>query len=227
MPDVFTKPQQQSPTAAQAAPDATKTIINSLDTLKKERLSYLTTYCELPDGIKYEGEDADEVALLFLRRDFVTNIPWIATTLIALLLPLMLFPLLGQFTITNAIPARFLIIITAFYYVFILGYAVYSFINWFYNISLITERDVVDVDYSHITYKNIAVATYEAIQDVEYVQSGFLRNFFDFGDVFVQTAGHRANIEFLRVPKPGRVADVINDQKKQRLNGRSQNVTKS
>jgi len=95
------------------------------------------------------------------------------------------------------------------------------------HITLITERDVVDVDYSHITYKNIAVATYEAIQDVEYVQSGFLRNFFDFGDVFVQTAGHRANIEFLRVPKPGKVADIINDQKKKRLNGRNDHDTQS
>ncbi len=218
MPDVFTKeqPQQESPSVSNT-PEAVKPVINSLDTLKKGKISYLTTYCELPEGVIYEGEDADEVALLFLRRDFITNIPWIVTTLVALILPLFL----GQLTITNSIPPRFWIIIIAFYYVFIIGYAIYSFINWFYNISLITERDVVDVDYSHITYKNIAVATYEAIQDVEYIQSGFLRNFFDFGDVFVQTAGHRANIEFLRVPKPGKVADIINDQKKKRLNGRT------
>ncbi len=210
MPDVFMQqPRQQGE----------KTIINSLDTLKEGKLSFFTNYCELPDGVTYEGKDADETTLLFLRRDFVTNVPWIITTLIACILPFVIALLLKDTSLLNNIPQRYILIITAFYYVLVLGYAVYSFINWFYNISLVTERDIVDVDYSNVTYKNIALATYEAIQDVEYVQSGFLRNFFDYGDVFVQTAGQRENIELLMIPKPGRVADVINDQKKKRFNG--------
>lgn len=215
MTDLFNPTQPE----VKNVPEETKPVSNSLDTLKKERLSYLTTYCELPNGITYEGEDADEIVLLLLRRDFITNVPWIIITLIGLIPPFTIFFLFQNIPLFNNIPDRYILITVAFYCVLILGYALYNFIGWFYNISLVTDRDIVDIDYSNVTYKDISLITYEAVQEVEYQQSGFLRNFFDYGDVFIQTAGQKENVEFLKIPKPDKVADIINDQKKKIFSG--------
>ena len=51
----------------------------------------------------------------------------------------------------------------------------------------------------------------EKIEDVTYKQSGFIRSLFNYGDVHVQTAGEEENIEYDRVPRPAKVAEIIND----------------
>jgi len=40
------------------------------------------------------------------------------------------------------------------------------------------------------------------IQDVTYSKSGILQNFFDFGDLHIQTAGAAANFEFYAISDP-------------------------
>ena len=47
------------------------------------------------------------------------------------------------------------------------------------------------------------------IEDVTYKRSGFFGTMFNYGDVYIQTAGAEPNIEFLSIPKPGEVAQLI------------------
>jgi hypothetical protein len=49
------------------------------------------------------------------------------------------------------------------------------------------------------------------IEDVNYTQAGFIRGLFNFGDLFVQTAGGKENIEALAIPMPAKIARLVLD----------------
>ena len=76
---------------------------------------------------------------------------------------------------------------------------------------MVTSERIVDIDYSDIVVHNIAVTSLSHVQDVNYTQSGFIPTFFNFGDLFVQTAGNERNFEALSIPKPREATHIIGD----------------
>jgi hypothetical protein len=84
-----------------------------------------------------------------------------------------------------------------------------GFINWFFNVYIVTNERIVDVDFINILYKQVSSTRLNLIQDVTVKTGGVVRAFFDYGDVFVQTAGTEANFDFHAVPHPQQVAHEI------------------
>jgi len=68
-----------------------------------------------------------------------------------------------------------------------------------------------DLDFSNLVYHDVTETKLNLVEDVRYTQSGFIRSFFNFGDLFVQTAAEKENIEGLAVPNPGRGVRIIGD----------------
>jgi membrane protein YdbS with pleckstrin-like domain len=69
----------------------------------------------------------------------------------------------------------------------------------------------VDVDWLNLLYKKLSTTQLGRIQDVTYKQGGLLDLFFDYGDVFIQTAGTEQNFEFEKVPQPQSVVRAIDE----------------
>jgi hypothetical protein len=134
------------------------------------------------------------------------------STLLFFIPPLTILFILPIFEeLSLSVPGNFLSILLGFYYVLLSLYAFLNFISWFYNVGIITNLRLVDIDLTDITHKNVAATALVDIVDVEYSQKGFLQSTFDYGNVQIQTEGLKANFEYLLVPNPGQVADVIND----------------
>lgn len=170
------------------------------------------SFCEHPKGVRFENQDADEFILLFLRRHFITNVPWLFTVALLIIIPLLVVYLAELSTTASPfpfVPSQYFLILVLFYYLIVFGYALTSFMTWFYNISIITNQRIVDIDFSDIIYHNVAVTKVDLVEDVDYTQSGAIRSLFNYGDVLVQTASKIANFEFLAVPKPADVVAVI------------------
>jgi hypothetical protein len=106
---------------------------------------------------------------------------------------------------------RFTMVFILFYYLLISSYVFLSFLHWFYNVFIITSERVVDIDYSDVVIHNIAVASLSHVQDVNYSQSGFIPTFFNYGNLFLQTAGEERNFEAFSVPKPREATHIIGD----------------
>src|SRR5579884_125910 len=113
-----------------------------------QRLSpkLFTAFCRNPD-ISFASQNENEQIFLFLRRHFVTNIPWLATTLILLILPLIIFFTLRitnpfALVLPNGIPARYELVYFLFYYLVVFSIALVYFLSWFFSISLITSEQV-------------------------------------------------------------------------------------
>jgi hypothetical protein len=175
-----------------------------------KRLPFFSAYCHMPEGVRFLNQEPSEKIILFLRRHFITNLNWIGLSLILLCLPLFL-PLAAEYFSDYflLIPVPFIIILLGFYYLIIIGYIYLQFISWFYNVGIVTNRQLVDVDFSDIMYRDIAKVRIEDVIDIEFSQGGFLDSIFDFGQVNVQTEGLKSNFEFEEIPNPDRVTDII------------------
>ena len=172
----------------------------------------LSSYCENPDRIKFVESEPDEQILLFLRKDLITNIPWILTSMLLLLIPIPLFSFIKTFSVDlSFMPAYSLFLLSVFYYLLVFAYAIVSYFTWFFNISMITQKRVIDIDFAGLVYKNVAATKIEFVEDVSYVQIGVLRNVFDYGDVLIQTAGAMDNFKLHAVPKPERVIQIVEE----------------
>ncbi|MBI4999751.1 PH domain-containing protein, partial [Candidatus Gottesmanbacteria bacterium] len=95
------------------------------------------------------------------------------------------------------------------WYLVTFGFALVSFITWYFNVYIVTNERIVDVDFLHLLYKELSSTRIARIQDVTYKLGGVFRALFDFGDVFIQTAGTEPNFDFLAVPHPEAVVRKI------------------
>jgi len=216
MPDIFVDTDQNQPQPPQPQKKTQETaelpLNGSLPPKPRHRheIGTLEAFCEYPKGVTFQHQENDEEIILFLRQHFITNVPWIIITILLAITPFILIPFLrfsSLFPFT--IPDKFLFVSLLFYYLIIIGYAFVNFLHWFYNIGIVTNKRVVDLDYTAIVHVHVAATKVLQIQDVNYVQTGFLRTLFNFGDVFIQTAGQNLNFEFLRVPRPSKATFII------------------
>lgn len=174
------------------------------------RAHMLSAFCEYPSGIFFANQQRDEKVLLFLRRHFITNTFWIIIAVVLTLLPIIGF-LLGLNLIFSNLSPTIIFFYLVLYYMAVVAFAFVQFMSWYYNISIVTNRKIVDIDFYALLYKNVASTTIDLIQDISLTQVGAFRSFFDYGDVDVQTAGTNPNFDFTAVPHPQKVVRIIED----------------
>src|SRR3972149_5591768 len=179
---------------------------------KSSRMGPFTTYAESPDGARFETQEAEEKVILFLRPHLITTVPWVFLVFIMVLMPGIIVPTLGQFIeLPFTIPVGHLVVGTLFWYVATFGFALASFLRWFFNIYIVTNERVIDIDFFYLLYKQFSEARLSKIQDISYKSSGVLSTVFNFGDVTIQTAGKKPEFEFAAVPVPERVVQTIGE----------------
>ncbi|HVZ58347.1 MAG TPA: hypothetical protein VG935_01175 [Patescibacteria group bacterium] len=177
--------------------------------LKANEPHIFTCFHENPEGIHFQNQEADEKIILFLRHHYITTLGWQIATLLLLIAPLGALALFPYLNITLPIPLRYIVILGIFYYLIIFGFAFVNFVIWFYNVGLVTNRRVIDIDVDSINSKDVAATALSDIIDIAYNQKGFQQTIFDFGDVYMETQATKPNFEFLQVPHPSRVTDII------------------
>ncbi len=159
----------------------------------------------------FESQTSDEQVLLILRAHQITNAVWIALTVVMVLLPL-IFAVLGivtqinkLFQISWALVFGFLII----YYLFIFAFVFQSFLTWYFNVYLVTNKRIVDTDFVPLFYQKISSCELEHIEDITASINGFLQSTFNFGDLMVQTASEKNEFRFVNITNPEDVQKVI------------------
>jgi membrane protein YdbS with pleckstrin-like domain len=181
---------------------------------KAHHMRSLSSFSQKPAGVSFQTQKEHESIILFLRAHLITNLSWILITLVLVILPIIILTYifsLGLDFLSTQSADHFILVFTLFYYLLVFSYVFVSFLRWFYNVFIVTSERVVDIDYYDIVIHNIAVASLSHVQDVNYTQSGFIPTFFDYGDLFVQTAGDEKNFEALSIPKPREATHIIGD----------------
>jgi len=195
MPDVFKSTPDRRPKVTQH-----KHIPN-----KEELAAYghtrnrLAAYCYYPDHVNFVGADSEEKIVLLLRRHAITNIP-------------------------ESAPVNFSTVGLIFWYLISFAYIFEQFLSWFFNVYIVTDERVFDVDFLNLVYREITDANIDQIQDVTVRVGSVIRTVFDYGDIIIQTAAQIPQIEFEAVPHPDRVAQVLRElrveEETEKLEGR-------
>ncbi|MFH1561356.1 MAG: PH domain-containing protein [Patescibacteria group bacterium] len=171
-------------------------------------------------AINLENQLNHEEIILLLRKHPITQVKWFFIGLIMLLAPttLSFFPLL------EFLPTRFQLIVVLIWYLMTLAFALEKFLSWYFNVYIITDERVIDVDFYNLLYKEISDAEIENIEDVTLTQGGVMQNIFNYGMVQIQTAAERPEFEFEDVPNPALVVKVLKkmqlEEKQEILEGR-------
>ena len=176
-------------------------------------IGLFSSFIKEPPKTSFDGEDPDEKVLYVLRRAFITNLWWVALVIFLGAMPVFigafLLVLEGQFPGFASPQLSFNI--TAFWYLFLFGFAFERFLNWYFNVYIITDHRIIDMDYYSLFARSVAVAPLRNIEDISYKVSGFFGSFFNIGDIIIQTAAERPQFEFEMVSNPSRVHDILSD----------------
>ena len=132
--------------------------------------------------------------------------------------------ILRFFPLLAFLPFRYQMMAVIIWYLLTIAFIFEQFLGWLFNVNIITDERIVDIDFYSLLYKEVSDCKIDQIQDVTYKMGGVTRAMFNYGDVFIQTAAERPQFEFLAVPKPDRVAailrDLVTEEEKERLEGR-------
>lgn len=171
----------------------------------------MSAFCAYPKSVSFSGEETSEVIILFLRQHVVTNVPWIVLTLILLIAPLAILPILLSF---GAIPPLGLgvnLVLLVGWYLGVFTYAFLNFLYWYFNVYIVTNQRIIDVDWYSVVNHDTKFTQIAMIQDVSASQFGVIPGLFDFGNVRIETAGTEPNLEFERIPHPQLVAKKLQE----------------
>ncbi|MDF1496538.1 MAG: PH domain-containing protein [Patescibacteria group bacterium] len=141
-----------------------------------------------------------------VRRHLASLIPSLFFAMIIIVLPFFfLFPLFSLGVIG--------VLIFGISIMIGILWAIRSLFLWNTDVLVVTNMRIVDVDQKGILSRKVSEAPYDVIQDVSWKREGIWQTIFRMGSVSIQTAGSSATIEAERVPQPGKLHEIINDER--------------
>lgn len=184
--------------------------------------NFFKTFIAKPKNIKFDIQDKDEKIILVLRQHLITQVK----ELLILLAAIILIPGLLSFSgFLDILPSNFLGAFNVFWIVLAFGLMIKSFLMWFFNVYIITDERVIDVDFNSMIYRNISSAKIENIEDVTAKTTGPVAAIFDYGTILIQTAGEKTQFEFDHVPQPAKITKLLNElileEEREKLEGRA------
>jgi hypothetical protein len=199
------------------------TLQHAEEVIKSKESGALGSYKFKPDQVRFSTQNPREQVFVLLRAHAITNIGWVFRTVVWMLMPFIVIialdflnldfsSILGLRTLNSELSLnRVAIVILISYYSLLLTSAITNFINWYYNLYLVTNERIIDYNFQALISYEIVEARLENIEDVKEKSVGFLPSLWGYGDIFVQTAGKDTVFDFISVPQPSRVRDIIAD----------------
>lgn len=178
-----------------------------LKKVHEQKGSPLSAFSKYPKKVHFIGADKEEKIILLLRRHPITNVGWILIAFLMILAPLVL----TFFPVFNLLPVRYQLVTIMTWYLLTTAFVFEEFLSWFFNVYIVTDERIFDVDFVNLVYREITDANIDQIQDVTVRVGSVVRTLFGYGDIIIQTASEIPQIEFDAVPRPDEVARVLRE----------------
>ncbi len=104
--------------------------------------------------------------------------------------------------------------VQSFFAVFIWMYAFFVWIDYYFDIWIVTDKRVVNIIQKGLFDRRVSELELERIQDVTTEVKGIIQTFLNYGDVYVQTAAEKERFIFHNVPDPYAIKDLIMTMRK-------------
>ena len=190
-----------------------KNLDNTLIRKRKRRnVSPFFAFGYMPKNVDFVTRESKEKIILVLRRHLITNVGWVSVAVLMLFAP----AVLAAFPFLDFLPERFRFIAVLGWYLITTAFILENFLHWFFDVNIVTDERVVDIDFVNLIYRETSEASINNIQDVTTRLGGATRTIFNYGDILIQTAAEVQDIEFLAIPKPDKVAKILRQLRTER-----------
>ncbi|OGF28096.1 hypothetical protein A2303_00710 [Candidatus Falkowbacteria bacterium RIFOXYB2_FULL_47_14] len=155
----------------------------------------------------------DESIVRVVRRDVFIIFKRVVIFAVLLVLPVGFFYLMISNDATALVGTVSLPLITlgtSAYYLFVWLFFFFSFVDYYLDSWIITNRRIIYIDQRGFFSRVVAEHKIFRIQDVTSETHGLIPTVLKFGDVHVQTAGTaEERFSFRQVPNPDHIRDII------------------
>ena len=114
--------------------------------------------------------------------------------------------------------------IRSYYDLITFAFAFEKAITWYFNVYIITDERVIDIDFNNLLNKRFSEAKLDAIQDVTSQVTGVAQTMLNYGTIFIQTASEVPEIQFENAPNPQKIIKVLQqlrqEEEQEALEGR-------
>lgn len=126
-------------------------------------------------------------------------LPWVFETLI-----------IGGSVLERSITAEAIFAtLKSVYYLGLLVALFIIYILYYLNFHVVSVERIVDIDQTGLLFREVSELNIETIEDVTSQKKGLLGNLFNYGTVFVQTAGATERFEFHNIANPEEITSII------------------
>lgn len=202
---------------------ACRTVDDYSVTMRREHptTDLLAAFAPKPVNVSFDSQNETEQVVLLLRQHPIVLLKQLLILIAGSVSPI----ILNMTPFLNFLPDKFHFGFFLALYMVLIGFALQSFLIWFFNVYIVTDERIIDVDFLSIIYQNISAAKIDNIEDVTANTSGAAESLLNYGTVFIQTAAEKNEFEFENVPHPSKVAAILNDlileEEREQLEGRA------
>jgi uncharacterized membrane protein YdbT with pleckstrin-like domain len=157
---------------------------------------------------------SDETNVTVYRRHWLTLLPTVTSGVLLFLVPpgsYLALSFLKPVFLENSTFITLYIIGMSLFFLFGLLFIFQTFMEYWLDVFIVTDKRLIDIDQTGLFSRTVSELRMYRTQDVTAEVKGFLHSMFDYGDVFVQTAGEHERFHFKDVPNPNLVAKNIMD----------------
>lgn len=172
----------------------------------------------------------DEKIMLLLRRHPIILFAKIAFWGVVAIMPLLLYLILGDILLPLFLSPKIypiIILFTTVYYLYIWLFALYTFVDYYLDVWIVTNHRVVNIEQMGLFHRVTSEQQLYRIQDVTAETKGVFSTLLNYGTVYIQTAGEQTRFSFEQIKNPQACANqvtlLIEENKK--LHGPEQNQT--
>ena len=154
-----------------------------------------------------------EYIIIFVHRHWIVLLWATLRFLVLALLPILFvfaYSLQGAID-WSGFTGLILILGSSIYYLFIWLMLFNNLLDHFLDIWIVTNERIINIEQLNLFSRNVAEKQLDKMQDITVITHGFLPTLFNYGDVYIQTAGSVERFIFKQVGNPKRISTTIMD----------------
>lgn len=176
----------------------------------------LATMLFYPASIKFQNQNENERILLFIRQHKIVLIPPIFWSLVLVFIPPIIVWLIKigdsyNFHFSFGLTPGIWIALTILWYFFIFAYLFQVFLNWYFNVYVMTNQRLIDFDFNGLLSHGADETNLTNIETAESGIGGLWGTVFNMGTITVRTAADQNNFVLDNIPDPSRIRDFVMD----------------
>ncbi|MEZ4180570.1 MAG: PH domain-containing protein [Candidatus Doudnabacteria bacterium] len=160
----------------------------------------------------YPSQQPGEKIMLVVRESLFLLFVKFFLVLILIIAPSLIKLLFNILSIDFQISQEWSVILTLatqLYYLATLLALFLVFVLYYLNMNVVSDQRIVDIDQKGLLFREVSELNIESIEDVTTEIDGLFGNIFNYGTVFIQTAGTTERFEFENIPNPAKVSSLI------------------